>query len=81
MDEIEFEKNSTRTHSHLSPIEQFVNSRFWTDPIEALEWIKEHADEIHQKALRSCVDYPPDIELQIFDIGYQVLIDGEEMTK
>jgi len=59
---------------------EWIKGRVWIDSKEALEWIETHTDEIHRKALESCIDYPPDIELEIFDVGYQALIDGEAMT-
>lgn len=33
---------------------------------------------VHRGALESCSNYPAEIELEIFDGGYQELIDKEE---
>ena len=45
---------------------------------KALRWIYENSEEIHKKALESCSVYSPDVELEIFDAGYQALIDNGE---
>ena len=60
---------------------KWIKRRVWVDPKEALEWILTHQDEIHAKAMVSCVDYSPTIELGIFNAGCKALTDGEEVTK
>ena len=59
---------------------EWIKGRVWIDSKEAREWIETHRDEIHQKALESCTDYPPDVELEVFDVGYQPFINGEAKT-
>ena len=61
-------------------IADFLRSRVWLYS-EALEWIRDHSEEIHQNALVSCSEYPPVVELGIFDAGYQKFIDKKEVGK